>query len=50
MSLKFTGELCVKTMENDAKVEEEWTCWFEIGINNLTNFDRSTRKSQRFAL
>ena len=25
MSLKFTGELCVMTMKNDAKIEEEIT-------------------------
>ena len=26
MSLKLTGELCVRTMKNDAKFEEELTC------------------------
>ena len=45
MSLKFTGELCVMTMKNDAKFKEELTCQFKIDIRNLTNFDRSTRKS-----
>ena len=38
MSLKFTGELCVMTMKNDAKFEEEWTCQFKIDMRNLTNF------------
>ena len=46
MSLKFTGELCVMTMKNDAKFEEELTCQFKIDMKNLTNFDLSTRKSQ----
>ena len=50
MSLKFTGELCVMTMKNDAKIEEELTCQFKIDMRNLTNFDPGTRKSRKFAL
>ena len=50
MSLKFTGELCVMRMKNDAKFEEELTCQFKIDMRNLTNFDLSTRKSQKFEL
>ena len=50
MSLKFTEELCVMTMKNDAKFEEELTCRFKFGMRNLTNFDPSTRKSKKFAL
>ena len=50
MSLKFTGELCVMTMKNDAKFEEELTCRFKIDMRNLMNFDSSTRKSQKFTL
>ena len=50
MSLQFTKELCVMTMKNDAKFEEELTSRFKIGMENLTNFDPSTRKSQKFAL
>ena len=50
MSLKFTGKLCVMTMNNDAKFEEELTCQFKIYMRNLANFDPSTRKSQEFAL
>ena len=50
MSLTFTGELCVMTMNNDANTEEELTCQFKIDMRNLTNFDPSTRKSQKFAL
>ena len=50
MSLKFTGEFCVMTIKNDAKFEEELTCQFNIYIRNLTNFDPSTQKPQKFAL
>ena len=50
MSLKFKGELCVMTMKNDAKIEEELTCQFIFNMSNLTNFILSTRKSQKFAL
>ena len=50
MSLKFTGKLCFMTMKNDAKIEEELTCQFKIDMRNLTNFDPSTPKSQKFAL
>ena len=49
MSLKLTGELCVMTMKNDAKSKEELIC-FKTDMRNLTNFDPSTRKSQKFAL
>ena len=48
--LKFTENLCVMTLKNDEISEEELTCRFKIDINNLTNFDPSTRKSQKFAL
>ena len=50
MSLKFTGELFVMTMKNDAKLKEELTCSFKTHITNLTNFDLSTQKYQSFAL
>ena len=50
MSLKFTEELCIMTMKNDARFEEELTCYFKIDMRNLTNFDPSTWKSQTFAL
>ena len=50
MSLKFTGEFCVITMKNDAIFEEKLTCQFIIDMRHLTNFDPSTRKSQKFAL
>ena len=38
------------TMKNDAKFEVELTCRFKIDMKNLTNFDPSTQKSQRFGL
>ena len=50
MNLKFTGELCVMTMKNGSKFEEELTCQFKIDMRNLTSFDPSTQKSQKFAL
>ena len=50
MSLKFTGELYVMTMKNDAKFEEELTCQFKTDMRNLINFDPSTQKSQKSAL
>ena len=40
----------VMTMKNDAKIEEELTCQFKIDLRNLTRFDPSTQKSQKFAL
>ena len=50
MSLKLTEELCVMTMNNDAKFEEELTCHFKIDMRHLTNFDSSTQKSKRIHL
>ena len=38
------------TMKNDAKFETELTCHFKIDMRNLTNFDPTTKKSQKFAL
>ena len=49
MTWKFTEELCVMTMNNDAKCEEEMTCRFKIDMRNLTNFERSTWKSQKLS-
>ena len=37
-------------MKNDAKFEAESTCQFKTDMRNLTNFDLSTRKSQKFEL
>ena len=50
MSLKSTGELCIIRMKNDAKFEVDLTCQFKIDMRNLTNFDPSTQKSQKFEL
>ena len=47
---EFKGELCVITMKNYVKSEIELTCHFKIDMRNLTNFDPSTKKSQKFAL
>ena len=35
-------------LKSGEKFEEELTCRFKIDIRNLTNFDSSTRKSQKF--
>ena len=37
------------TVKNDTKFEEELTCQFKIDMRDLTNFDLSTRKSQKSA-
>ena len=50
MSLKFTGELFFMAKKNDAKIEEELACQFKIDMRNLTNFDPSAQKSQKFPL
>ena len=50
MSLKFTGELCVMTMKNNTKFEEELTFHFKTDIRNLTNFDLSTQKCKNIVL
>ena len=42
MSLKFTRELFVMTMNNGAKFEKILTCQFKIDMKNLTNFDPTT--------
>ena len=47
MNLKFTEELCVMAMKNDAKFGEKLTCRFKIDIRNLTNVDLSTQNSQK---
>ena len=39
-NLNFTEELCVVTMRNDAKFEEELTCHFKIDMRSLMNFDK----------
>ena len=47
MSLKFTGELCVMTMENHTKFKKELTSQFKTDMKNLINFDPSTQRSQK---
>ena len=37
MGLKFTEKLCVMTMENDTKIEEDLTCYFKIDMRNLAS-------------
>ena len=47
---KSTQELSFTKLKRDTKFGEESTCRFKIDIRNLTNFDPSTRKSQKFSL
>ena len=47
MNLKFTEELCVMTMNNNAKFEGKLTFYFKTDMRNLTIFDSSTRKSKK---
>ena len=47
MTLNFTEKLCVMTMKNDIKTEEELTCRFKIDMRNFTNFDPSIRKYKK---
>ena len=47
MNLKFTEELCVMTMNNNAKFEGKSTFHFKTDMRNLTNFDPSTQKSKK---
>ena len=49
MSLKFTGDVFVMTMQNDTKFEQQLTCQFKIDMKNLKNFDPSTQKFQKIA-
>ena len=37
-------------MKKGAKTEEELTSQFKTDMNNLTSFDSSTQKAQKFAL
>ena len=39
MRQKFKEELCVITLKNDEKFEEELTSIFIINVRDLTNFD-----------
>ena len=50
MTLKFARKLCVMTMKNNTKFEEELTCQFKIDMRNFKKFDPSTQKYQKFAL
>ena len=38
------------TMKNDAKIEEELTCRFNVDMKNFTNFDPKTEKSEKIVL
>ena len=48
MLLNSTEELCLITLDIDAKFEEKLICF--KNDKNLVNFDLSTQKSQKLAL
>ena len=48
MSLKYTEELSVMTLKNDANFEEELACHFKVDMRNFTNFDASTWSLKNF--
>ena len=50
MTLKFSENLCVMTMKNNAKFKEDLTCHFKTDMRNLTNFDSNYQKSKKIAL
>ena len=50
MTLKFTKQLCLMAMKNNAKFEEELHCHFKTDMRILINFDSSTQKSKKNAL
>ena len=50
LSWKFTEEFWIMTRKNNAEFEKELTYRFKIDMRNLTNFDPSTHKFQKFAL
>ena len=47
MNLKFPEELCVMTIKNNAKFEEELTFHLETYMRNLANFYSSIPKSKK---
>ena len=46
MILKITEYLCVMTMKNDVKFEQELTGQFKTDMRNLTIFDSKSQKFQ----
>ena len=47
MTLDFSEQLCVITMNNNAKFEEKLICHFKTDMWNLATFDSSIRKSKK---
>ena len=50
LSFKFTEELCLMTMKNDAKFEEELTCHFKIDTKIWQILTRALEYFKKFAL
>ena len=49
MSFKFTVELCVMTMKNDIKIEEELICRFksDMNLSYIQNLTRALEKPKK---
>ena len=43
LAKKSIGELCVLTLKNDSKFEEELTCELKNDVTNLANFDAALK-------
>ena len=50
LSQNSTEKLSFMKLKRDTKFGEVSSCLFKIGIRKLTNFDVSTRKSQKFSI
>ena len=50
LSWKFTEEFWIMARKNNAEFEKELNFLFKIDMRNLTNFDPSTHKFQKFSL
>ena len=50
MALKFTEELCVMTVKNNAKFEEELTFYFKTDSRNLRIFTGALKNLRKCTL
>ena len=47
MNIKYSGELCVMTMNNDTKFVEEMNCHFKTDMRNLTNLTETLKSLKK---
>ena len=50
LSQKSTDELCIITLNNDAKFEEELTCALKNEMRNLASFDPTIKRTEELCL